>query len=211
LSDRELQLRAAAVGENWRHTPYFERAEPDIDRQWRRLIFPLIDDCDFTAVVDLAAGHGRNTEKLRHLAAKVYALDVIEDHVSFCRLRFADDPRVECRLCDGITLTGISDASISLVYSFDSMVHFDPDVVRSYLRDIYRALLPGGRAMCHHSNYTENPTGDFRESPHWRNFMSRELFAHYAHKEGLEVVRAQLVDWGIPELDCITVLERAPR
>jgi hypothetical protein len=39
--------------------------------------------------------------------------------------------------------------------------------------------------------------------------MSRELFEHYATKEGLNVVRAETVDWELPSLDCITVLEHA--
>ena len=196
------------LSENWRETPYFEIAERHIDRQWSELIQPLMADCDLSVVVDLAAGHGRNTEKLRHLAGKIYAIDVIEDHVRFCQARFAEDPRVECLVCDGVSLTGIADASVSFVYSFDSMVHFDSDVVRAYLMDIARALRPGGRGMCHHSNYIDRPTGDFRDSPHWRNFMSRELFAHYCHMEGLSVVRSELVDWGIPDLDCITLFER---
>ncbi len=203
-----LESRARALGENWRDSPYYDRAEPEMERQWAEQIFPLISDCDFSVVVDLAAGHGRNTEKLRHLAGKVYAVDINEANVAFCRERFAGDPRVECLVCDGVSLTGIPDKSVSLVYSFDSMVHFDSDVVRAYLRDIARVLRAGGRGMCHHSNYTGNPTGDFRASPHWRNFMSKELFEHYCHKEGLSVVRAQLLDWELPALDCITVFER---
>jgi len=204
----DLRASAQALGENWRATPYFDMAEPHIDQQWSEFIYPLISDCDFSVVVDLAAGHGRNTERLRHLAGKVFALDVIEEHVHFCETRFAEDSRVECLVCDGVSLTGIPDASVSLVYSFDSMVHFDSDVVRAYLGDIARVLRPGGRGMCHHSNYTDRPIGDFRESPHWRNFMSRELFAHYCHKEGLSIVRSELIDWGVPDLDCITLVER---
>src|SRR5215203_2363689 len=97
----DLESAARAVGENWVDTPYFEMAEPEMDRQWQELIYPLISDCDFSVVVDLAAGHGRNTEKLRRIAGKVYALDVVEQNVAFCQLRFAEDPRVESRLCDG--------------------------------------------------------------------------------------------------------------
>jgi len=204
----DLQAVAREVSENWRDTPYFDLAERDIDRQWDDLVYPLIDDCDFSVVVDLAAGHGRNTEKLRHLAGKIYAVDVMEEHVRFCERRFAEDPRVECLVCDGVSLSGIADESISLVYSFDSMVHFDTDVVRAYLKDIARVLRPGGRGVCHHSNYTENPAGDFRNSPQWRSFMSKELFEHYCSKEGLHVVRADVIDWGVPDLDCITVFER---
>ena len=106
------------------------------------------------------------------------------------------------------------DGSITLVYSFDSMVHFAPEVVRSYLRECRRVLVPGGHGFCHHSNYTGNRDGDFRTSPHWRNYMSRELFATYCREAGLDLVRSDVIDWGQPPdfyagLDSLTVFRRS--
>jgi ubiquinone/menaquinone biosynthesis C-methylase UbiE len=205
------QLSAAAQehGRNWVETPYFDLAERDMEFYWNELVFPLIADCDFSVVLDLAAGHGRNTEKLRHLAGKVYVVDVNEENVEVCRRRFEGDERLVFLTCDGTSLAGVPDGEVTLVYSFDSMVHFDSDVVRAYLREFRRVLRPGGRGMCHHSNFATNPSSpDFRTNPHWRNFMSRELFEHYCYKEGLNVLEAKLVDWGLPALDCITLFER---
>lgn len=209
--DRErLAAEARELGRNWVETPYFELAERDMDFYWEQLVYPLIRDWDFSVVLDLAAGHGRNTEKLRRHAGKVYVVDVNPENVEFCRQRFAGDDRLVYLLCDGASLEGIPDGEVTLAYCFDSMVHFDSDVVRAYLREFRRVLRPGGRAMCHHSNFMAAPSSpDFRLNPHWRNFMSRELFEHYAFKEGLRVLHAQLVDWGgVPALDCITLLER---
>jgi hypothetical protein len=120
----------------------------------------------------------------------------------------AGDDRVACLVTDGVSLAGIPDGSATLVFSFDSMVHFDSDVVRAYLREFLRVLVPGGAAFCHHSNYTGRPSGDFTAAPHWRNFMSRELFAHYCAKEGLAVVESRVIDWTEPALDCLTVLRK---
>ena len=202
---------AKQIGADWKQSPYYDMAEGFMDVCWSEIIWPMVSDCDFTIVVDLAAGHGRNSEKLRRLAARIHVVDIIAENIEFCRRRFAGDARFEFHLCDGMTFPRVPDASVSLVYCFDAMVHFDSDTVRSYLREIRRVLPPGGRAFCHHSNYMSNPTGDFRHSPHWRNFMSKDLFAHWAHKEGLSVLRAKVVDWGadVPSLDCLTVLERA--
>ena len=49
---------ARRIGDEWNDTPYYDRAEADMEWQWRKLLFPLISDCDFSVVVDLAAGHG---------------------------------------------------------------------------------------------------------------------------------------------------------
>jgi SAM-dependent methyltransferase len=209
-------LRSAAaydvttqIGADWKDSPYYDEAENFIDLCWSEIIWPMISDCDFSIVVDLAAGHGRNTEKLRQLADRIHVVDIVADNVEFCRRRFGGDSRFEFHLCDGMTFPRVPDGSVTLVYCFDAMVHFDSDTVRSYLREMRRVLCPGGRAFCHHSNYVGNPTGDFRQSPHWRNFMSRELFAHLAQKEELSVLRAKVIDWGddAPSLDCLTVLE----
>lgn len=72
-------------------------------------------------------------------------------------------------LKDGISLKQILNNEVTLVYSFDSMVHFDSDVVRAYLKEFQRMLRPGGLGFCHYSNYTDQPTGDYPNSPHWRN------------------------------------------
>jgi ubiquinone/menaquinone biosynthesis C-methylase UbiE len=201
---------AKRIGADWEHSPYYDMAEGFMDSCWSEIVWPMIFDCDFSVVVDLAAGHGRSSEKLRRLAGRLHVVDIVAENVEFCRRRFAGDARFEFHLCDGMTFPSVPDDSVSLVYCFDAMVHFDSDTVRSYLREIRRVLPPGGRAFCHHSNYVGNPTGDFRQSPHWRNFMSKELFAHWADKEGLSVLRARVVDWGAdaPSLDCLTVLER---
>ena len=55
------------------------------------------------------------------------------------------------------------------------MVHFESDVIRSYLRDTMRVLEPGGRGFFHHSNYTGGE--DWRTNPSSRNFMSQAFFS----------------------------------
>jgi SAM-dependent methyltransferase len=121
------------------------------------------------------------------------------------RRRFAEHARGAVN--NGYDLRPAADGAFSLVYSFDSMVHFEGEVVRSYLRDTLRVLRPGGRGFFHHSNYTAG--SDWRTSPHARNNMSRELFASYAQEAGLRVIRQMVFDWGhVADLDCLSLVER---
>lgn len=210
LGNENALIRAAReIGDDWKASSYYDSAERYMQDLWEGIIWPVIKDCDFSCVVDLAAGHGRNTERLKEFARKIYVVDINEENIQFCRQRFAGDDRIAFLKNDGVKLDGIADGEATLVYCFDAMVHFDSDIVRSYLQEFGRVLKPRGHGFCHHSNYEKNPGGNFRDNPAWRNFMSQSLFRHYCAKEGLEVVRSQIIDWdGTPGLDCVTLLRK---
>lgn len=203
----DLAALAARAGDPW--TPqnrYFAEAEHGYDDLWR-FISSLLVGCDFTYVVDLAAGHGRNSVKLAELAGTLVVLDIQPGNVAICRERLKHCSTTTAHVNNGYDLRPVPDATATLVYCFDAMVHFDSDVVRSYLRDTFRALVPGGCGFFHHSNYTGGE--DWAANPHSRAFMSAELFAHYARKEGLNIVWQKPHDWGgIPKLDCLTMVAR---
>jgi len=201
-----LQTLARRVGDDWKDSEYYAEAEAVLDDDWEALIWPQLRDCDFTSVVEVAAGHGRHSEKLRHLTPHLVLVDINRENLDVLRQRFAGARNITYVHNDGVSLTEIPDRTVTLVYTFDAMVHFDSDVVRAYLREFARILHPGGRALCHYSNYSAEPTGSYRTHPGWRNFMSRELFEHYAWKEGLTPVVSQLIRGGV---DGLTVLEKS--
>lgn len=208
-----LRHAARASGDPFRESPYYEAAEPDMDEQWRDLIWPMIRDCDFTATVDLAAGHGRNSAKLLEHVESLTIVDINEECLDACRRRFAGDRRVSFVRTDGTSLRGIADRSVTFVYSFDAMVHFEPEVVAAYLDETARVLTDEGRAFFHHSNRPLPPDTTFHDAPHWRNHMTRELFDELAARAGLGVVGAREIDWGSgPDrhetLDGLTLLAR---
>lgn len=207
-TDESLASLADYSGAPW--TPenvYFAKAEPHMAALWDRMVWPFILDCDFTEVVDLAAGHGRNTVFLLKVANHITVMDIQPGNVAVCRNRFADEPRVSALVTTGYDFRPLADASVTMVYCFDAMVHFDSDVVRSYLSDARRILKPGGRAFLHHSNYVGGH--DWRTNPAARNFMSKELFEHYALKESLKVVRQSVINWGAEvQIDCLSMIER---
>ncbi|MFC7474381.1 class I SAM-dependent methyltransferase [Dankookia sp. GCM10030260] len=208
-SPTEARLDAAArhAGDLWLPDhPYFDAAEAGFAPLWP-IIEPFLQEADFTSVLDLATGRGRNAQKLLPLAGRLTLVDIRPENIAFCRRRFANDPRITYIANTGYDLRDVPDASVTLFYSFDAMVHFDSDVVRAYLAEARRVMVPGARAFLHHSNHTGGE--DWMLAPHCRNFMSKALFAHYARKEGLTVLRQDVLDWGgVAALDCLSLLRR---
>jgi len=207
----EIEQVVANAGDMWDNHPYYDKAEGAMDFQWETKIFPMINGCKMDVSVDLAAGHGRNSVKLLDHCKQHYIVDIHQSNLDYCAERFSDLDNVEYILTNGYSLTGILDNSVDLLYSFDAVVHFDSDVIRRYLEEAHRILKPGGHFFCHHSNSTENPTeGDITNNTHFRNFMSAELYSHYAWKSSLKTVRQQVIGWGkIPEIDCMTLVQKA--
>jgi ubiquinone/menaquinone biosynthesis C-methylase UbiE len=188
---------------------YFRNAEADMDRHWQTIILPVIGHLSYTVAVDIAAGRGRNSLKLAQHAQRVICVDINQDNINCLQQRFWGDNRFEVVQTDGASLRGIKSGSVDLAYSFDSMVHFDLSVVSAYLGECMRVLCPGGHALIHFSNFTDNPGGDFRENPHWRNYMGIDLFTHLVRSAGLTVNSIRPITWGeIPNLDGLALLQR---
>jgi SAM-dependent methyltransferase len=208
VTAEKLSRLAAYAGDPW--TPdsgYFPDAEEHMEPLWKELILPFLTGSNFFHTIDLAAGHGRNSAMLAELANRLTIIDFQPGNIEVCRQRFAGREKIEFFVNNGFDLHPVLDYDVTLVYCFDAMVHFDSDVVRSYLRDTRRVLAPGGRGFFHHSNY--NKGHDWLTNPGGRAFMTKEMFAHYALKEGLSVVRQQVLTWsGEMNLDCLTLVEQ---
>lgn len=209
MSEPSLEELSRVAAREWEASPYYELAEAHMAPQWDSIIRPFLDGSDFSHALELGPGRGRNSARLLPLAKTLLLVDVVEANLAACRSRFAGDPRLRCRLNDGYTLSAVPDASVTLVYCWDSMVHFDRRVVASYLREFRRVLSPRGRAFCHHSNYSAAPDSDYHFNPHSRAHMSLELFAALAAEAGLRLLRHQALTWGgMADLDGLALLER---
>jgi SAM-dependent methyltransferase len=208
LKDIELKKLADHSGSPWlADHPYFAQAEPAMEYLWNRLVWPFIADCNFETVIDLAAGLGRNSAMLAGRSTTLVIMDIQPGNVAVCRHRFRGMTNIDYLVNNGFDFRPVASNWATLIYCFDAMVHFDSDVVRSYLRDVGRVVKKGGRAFFHHSNYTDG--GDWMTSPANRNFMSAAMFRHYSEKEGLTVVRQRIIDWGeYKNHDCLTMVER---
>lgn len=212
----KLTSETLTVAQRWAQTPYYDSVEGMARNQWSNLIIPFLRETpiDMRHVLELAVGHGRMTEILLEHADHVTGVDVLQENIDFCTTRFEGCSNLTLLKNDGVRLDCIEDSTISFVFCFDSMIHFDSDVVRNYLAEFKRVMAPGAFGFLHHSNLSRNPGGNFQRNAHARNFMSVELFSHYAQKEGLEVVRQKVIDWGTGEkhvknLDGLSLLRRS--
>lgn len=217
--------RMKHVADAWIEAPYYEQSEEWLYMFWDKnhkekgeIFSRFFDTLDKRHLVELACGHGRHTNHI--LNDPVYGLevedvrllDINEENIRFCKERFANCPKVSLFHNNGYDLRPLEDESATAIFSYDAMVHFEYDTVFSYIREAHRVLVPGGRALFHHSNLDKFPGTTYMQNPSWRNFMSKNLFAHVARLTGFYVRGQKTLEWGssahAKDIDCVTLLEK---
>src|ERR1700733_1049057 len=112
---------------------YYDDAEPHIENQWKSIIWPEIRNFNFDVTLDFAAGHGRNSSNLAKLAKRLYVVDANPDAVQFLRQRFGEDAQSECAVSviqnNGVDLSEVPSGTVTTLYSFDAMVHFEKRLI----------------------------------------------------------------------------------
>lgn len=205
LPGKYVNLLQTSARGGWNE--YFVLAESAMQTQWEGTIWPLINGFDFDAVLELAPGAGRNTERLCAVSRKVYAVDYNSYALEQCRQRLGSSYRgcdVEYHVNSGADLDMIHGDAISAIYCWDAAVHFDRAILRSYIQEFARVLKPGGRGFVHHSNLGDKANKNIKKNPHWRSNMSKEMFAGLCAANGLRVVTQVDIPWG-KTVDCATV------
>lgn len=213
--ENRLAASVQEVARYWHNDPYYDRAEQDdwlhgfwdINNEkypFRRLFGAL----NLEITVELATGHGRHAAQIADTCPALILMDVVSENVAYCKGRFAGRENIVSVQNNGADFYPLPDASVTSVFSYDAMVHFEYDVVLSYVRDAARILKKGGRGLFHHSNYSEDPGGDHRTHPGGRNFMSQALFLHAARRSGLRIIESAIMDWDAPQTDCLTLFEK---
>jgi SAM-dependent methyltransferase len=200
-------------GADW---DYYQSAE---DQKWLKVFwspdsvfYPLFQKLDLHSVLEIACGTGRHSAQVIDQVKNLYLLDSSAEALKLAAERFANHPNVVCihnKSGFGIPAARIKDHVLTSVFSYDAMVHFEKESVRSYVLDSYRVLKSGGLALLHHSNYDKNPGGKFTDNPGWRNYMTQDLFCSYAREAGFDVVHSQVFNFSTKDSDCITLLKKA--
>lgn len=147
-------------------------------------------------VLEIACGHGRWTEFLVKYAGHVTAVDLSASCLNYCRNRFRDQGNIDYFLTTGNTLPRCASGLIDFVWSYDSFVHMDREVICRYLSEIRRVLKVGGSAILHHANVDDLANHQQDGAPGWRSAMNIALMAQLAREARLSVV-SQFAYWDI--------------
>lgn len=169
-------------------------------------------------ILEVAPGHGRWTQYLLDHCDRLIGVDLVDECTQHCARAFAGHPtRHEFHTNDGRSLAMVADASVDLVFSWDSLVHAELDVIESYLRECGRVLRTGGRAFLHHSNLAQykDVSGKVTvDRSHWRApSVSASMVDAICAQIGMTCVNQEVITKGQREddglcIDCVTVIEQ---
>lgn len=157
------------------------------------------------SILEIAPGYGRWTRFVLPLCQEYVGIDISESCIAACRARFPSKGTFYTN--DGYSLAAAPDEQFDLVFSFDSLVHVEMDVMQSYLPQIISKLTPRGVAFLHHSNLGMLG-GKAADTGLRGSTVSAESVRACVNPIG-HVLRQEIINWGATEyLDCITLLAR---
>jgi SAM-dependent methyltransferase len=183
------------------------------EAQWFGSIHPRLHRyLPAKSVLEIAPGFGRWTKFLIPNSARYIGVDISQECVDACWRIFQQRDfffeRVSFLKNDGLSLVGIKSGSCDLVFSFDSLVHVDFEIIESYVSEILRVLAPDGVAFIHHSNlFAFN--GAIGQ-PHVRSLtVSADNVAQTVNAAGGSVIIQEVINWGGEHMhDCLTLFGR---
>ena len=195
-----------------------------VESQWRHTVAPRIAGfVPAATILEIGAGHGRWSTYLRPLCEKLLLADVAQRCVDACAKLFEGDPGVESFVNDGESFPTVANESVDFVFSFDSLVHAEGDVMQRYVGELARILTRDGVVFLHHSNLGAYGRASFlagklpvigsivgEASDHWRaRSIDAARVRGWIAGAGLHCTSQELMNWGTRRLiDCVTVIAR---
>lgn len=204
------------------------------EAQWLNTILPRVRSfIPVDTILEIAPGFGRWTRFLAANCKHLIGIDLSSNCIEACKTRFADSPHLCFYVNDGKSLDAVPDESIDFIFSFDSLVHVDRDVMEAYLSEFHRILKKDAAAFIHHSNCGEYFKRPFvramvrvplvrryirryslfgvPQNPHWRSEnVSAATVRSICKTHGLICTNQELVSWGCDFLnDCFSILVRS--
>ena len=127
----------------------------------QKFIRPYIKPTD--AVLEIGVGGGKTAALLLKYCDRLVCADVSSRMLGETEKRLGS-ARVSYVKLDGRSLDGISDHSVDVCFSYDTMVHMEPRDILNYLTQIPSVMRGGKLCLFHHGN-TLSDLG-------WQKFLS---------------------------------------
>lgn len=197
-----------------------------VDMHWYGTLLPRIHAfLPAGTILEIASGYGRWSHYLKDACDHLILIDLQEHCIEACKKRFADESHIEYYVTDGKSLDMVADNSVDFVFSFDSLVHVESDVIEAYLAQLSQKLTANGVGFIHHSNLGEfesyfSMMGSIPaagrnqlhrrgliDKDHWRGqSMTAEKFCQLAASHGLQCIGQEVINWSTKrEIDCLSV------
>jgi len=180
------------------------------EAQWFGSLYPRIHRfLPANRILEIAPGFGRWTRFLLAASRELVGVDLSAKCIDSLRERFSN-PAVTFLQNDGTSLDCLEGQSpFDLVFSFDSLVHAEMDVLTGYVHQVVPRLARGGVAFFHHSNWAAIDTQE--ENRHYRaESVSAESVRKEIDRAGGRVLVQELINWGGQGLsDSLTLFGRA--
>lgn len=143
--DPRLNLGVTTLGDEW-GGPDFADFIVDLAAPY---LGPEVD------VIELGCGGGKFSQRLAPRCRSLLCTDISRamiDHTSETLSQRQVDDKVSFRVLNGVDFEGIPSASADLIFSYDVLLHLQPQNVFSYMLDGRRVLRENGVFMLHQIN-----------------------------------------------------------
>src|SRR6185437_6909137 len=111
------------------------------ESMWSWAIQPRISSFLPSAhTLEIAPGFGRATQFILPASDKLTLVDLAEPCIEACKKRFDGHDNIEYHVNDGRSLDMVADGTIDFVFSWDSLIHVEDDVIEGYLAQLGRKL-----------------------------------------------------------------------
>jgi len=172
--------------------------------QWFTTVLPRLGGVlPARRVLEIGPGFGRFTRFLVPLAGSYVGVDLSGRCVAACAERFADHPQATFFQNDGRSLECVVEQRFDLVFSYDTLVHAEYEVMGAYLSQLVPLLGSSGVAFIHHSNMGALPQAQSRANR--AATVSAEVVEQLVRLSGGRVLIQETVAWEPETLsDCYT-------
>lgn len=195
-------------GEEW------SKAWGGSEAQWFSSIYPRVHrflECD--SVLEIACGFGRWTKYLKSFCRNLTGIDLSQECIDYCT-KYMKDESARFVKNDGLSLRKVAKSKYDFVFSFDSLVHVNPSVLESYIKQILPILNKNGVCFLHHSNF-----GAVKQNFEEGNFIYRhnrdqtttaKKVKEIVEAQGGKILIQEVIDWGGGDaIDCLTTFSKA--